>query len=123
MKKRIFGLVLVVAIILNTFTFVSARTVYVNQQVGVNKPVEMFYQDGSSLVAYDGHTGYEPSKLNDGSMDTFCYNKMFNQNKWGNSSGHLAVIDLGGYYDITKIVLTPETTRSAAIRKRLYFKV
>ncbi len=114
MKKRIFSLALAVSMMFNLFTFVSARTIYVNQNIVKDKTVELYYMDGANLVLYNGYEGYEASKINDGNMDTFCYNKAFNPNKSGYSNGHLAIIDLGDYYDITKIVVTPENTKNAA---------
>ncbi len=106
---------LAISMILNLFTFVSARTIIEpNVNVAINKTVELYYKNGSSLVKYDGYTGYEGGNMLDGNADTFCYNKAFTANKSGYSAGHLAIIDLGDYYDITKIVVNPETTKNAA---------
>ena len=112
MKKRIFGLVVAMCLVLNMFTFVSARTVTESVNIALNKSVEMFTYGG--VYALDEYAGYEGSNMVDGNTDTFGYNKGFGESTKAGYSGHLTIIDLGGLYDITSVVVKPENTKNAA---------
>lgn len=77
----------------------DSETIIVNKIVSKNATAEFYHSSGVF-----SNPGYEAEKMLDGENDTFGYGKL------SGASGHLAVIDLGGSYDITKISINfPQT--------------
>ncbi len=79
---------------------VGVDTTIVNKSVTKDSQAEFYHNSGKF-----SNTGYEAKNMLDGDVSTFGYGKL------SGASGHLAVIDLGKEYDITKISINfPQTT-------------
>ena len=98
--KRFISLLMCVAMVLTTVclpAFAAEKetvTVNVTKNITDRATAECWHNSGSF-----SHTGYEPSKMVDGDSTTFALAKL------SGASGHMALVDLGASYDISKIEL------------------
>ncbi len=103
--KRFLSLLVCVALVLTTVgvPVIAAEketvTVTVSKNISDRGVAECWHSTGSFSNA-----GYEPSKMIDGDSTTFALAKL------SGASGHMALVDLGSEYDVSKISISLPTT-------------